>query len=167
VEFNCDQVITAWAECIYHPYDDDKIVRVLVKRTDGKLDLDYLKPGEQSEVMLLLGPYSELVSRNMACYTHRLFNEKRGSGRKGGNVKLNAGDYIVTAWAEFAVGPGWSNRIVWVLIREVGGKLRLECLQPGEQSKDIIKLSPYSALVTEDITKSVKELLSKKRTQDS
>jgi len=39
-------------------------------------------------------------------------------------VKLKDGETVVVAWAEHASEPGWSNQLVWVLIRERGGKLR-------------------------------------------
>lgn len=41
---------------------------------------------------------------------------------------------IVAAWAESASGPGWANAPVWVLVRERDGTLRLDCLQPSEQT---------------------------------
>ena len=48
--------------------------------------------------------------------------------------RLKVGEYIVTAYAERAAGPGWGNAPIWVIVRGVDGRLREECLQPKEQS---------------------------------
>lgn len=50
-------------------------------------------------------------------------------------MKLEPGDTILTAYAEPASGPGWSNSPVWVVVQGREGKLRQECLQPNEQSE--------------------------------
>ncbi|KGC15473.1 hypothetical protein DM48_314 [Burkholderia gladioli] len=46
-------------------------------------------------------------------------------------------EQVVTAYAEFASGPGWSNRPLWVIVRDENGKLREECIQPEEQTRDM------------------------------
>lgn len=62
------------------------------------------------------------------------------------NIVTQHNEYqIVTAWAESASGPGWANQPVWVLVRERCGKLRIECLQPDEQSRDIHTLYRVSS----------------------
>jgi hypothetical protein len=55
-------------------------------------------------------------------------------------MKLEPGERIVCAYAEPASGPGVSNKPLWVVVREVGGKLREECLQPEEQTTPILYL---------------------------
>jgi hypothetical protein len=46
---------------------------------------------------------------------------------------------VLTAWAEVCRGPGWSNSIVWVLTRDIkDGTLKIECLQPHEQSEGVL-----------------------------
>lgn len=50
-------------------------------------------------------------------------------------MKLADGESIVTAYAQAAAGPGWSNTPVWVIVRGADGKLREECLQPTEQTQ--------------------------------
>jgi hypothetical protein len=52
---------------------------------------------------------------------------------------------IVTAWAERASGPGWSNALVWVIVRDGNGVLRQECLQPEEQTAEMHHLFGVSA----------------------
>lgn len=51
-------------------------------------------------------------------------------------MKLNKNEYVVTAYASRASGPGWANTPVWVVICDRStGKFREECLQPNEQSE--------------------------------
>lgn len=76
---------------------------------------------------------------------------------------LNDGDSIVVAWAESCSGPGWSNQLVWVLVRERAGKLRIEALQPREQSRDMQAIFRYSALSSSDMTKAAERMASDKR----
>ena len=52
-------------------------------------------------------------------------------------LKLSEHDTIVTAYAESAHGPGWSNTPVWVIVRNGDGVFRQECLQPEEQTADM------------------------------
>ncbi|KKN08165.1 hypothetical protein LCGC14_1059420 [marine sediment metagenome] len=47
---------------------------------------------------------------------------------------------IISAWAEPAAGPGWANTPVWYIYRDDEGLLQQDCLQPAEQSRDIINL---------------------------
>lgn len=72
------------------------------------------------------------------------------------HLRLAEFDSIVTAWAENACGPGWSNSLVWVLVRDGNGKLRVEALQPDEQTADIVHAFAYSALATGKLTAAVK-----------
>lgn len=52
-------------------------------------------------------------------------------------MKIGKGEYLVTAWAEYCSGPGWSNQLINVIIKDINGKMRQDCLQPAEQSKSI------------------------------
>ena len=47
---------------------------------------------------------------------------------------LRKGETIITAYAESAAGPGWANRPIWIIVRDVNGRIREECLQPGDQT---------------------------------
>ena len=47
---------------------------------------------------------------------------------------------IVTAYAEGAAGPGWANSPIWVIVRGLDGSLRQECIQPSEQTRDMVTL---------------------------
>lgn len=75
---------------------------------------------------------------------------------------LAPGEYVVTAWAEAAAGPGWSNAPLWVL---VGAPLitqkgyRIECLQPDEQTAAMVTLYGISAQVHESMRASAASLL--------
>lgn len=77
--------------------------------------------------------------------------------------KLEKGESIVTAWAEYAEGPGWSNTPVWVLVRAVDGKLRIECLQPDEQGSDLCVLYDPSAAIHTAMRRAVERDLKPKR----
>lgn len=63
---------------------------------------------------------------------------------------------IVAAWAESASGPGWANAPVWVLVRERDGTLRLDCLQPSEQTHAMHLLYRVSACATAEMTAAVR-----------
>lgn len=79
---------------------------------------------------------------------------------------LGEHDVVVAAWAEPAQGPGWSNQPTWVLIRSrLDGTLRLEGLQPGEASADVLKLYAISAVVSAQFTGAVNDCLHWKRTR--
>ena len=67
-------------------------------------------------------------------------------------MKLNDGDSIVTAWAENVNGPGWSNQLIWVLIRERGGKLREEAIQPSDRTEAMATLHDVCAVATKELT---------------
>jgi hypothetical protein len=63
-------------------------------------------------------------------------------------VKLSKTEYVVTAYAERAAGPGWSNRPLWVVIRDsANGAIRQDCLQPSEQTDEMHLLYNISAEV--------------------
>ena len=68
---------------------------------------------------------------------------------------LNDGDRIVTAWAEHATGPGWSNQLVWVLVRERTGGLREEAIQPEDQTTEMQTLFWVCEAATKALTAAV------------
>lgn len=59
---------------------------------------------------------------------------------------INKDDSIVTAWGEYASGPGWSNRPIWIIIRNRVGELRQECIQPKDQTTVLLSVFKFSAL---------------------
>jgi len=75
------------------------------------------------------------------------------------NWKLADREYIVTAYAEHARGPGWSNQIVWVIIGDANGKLRSECLQPSEQSAEVLTLFGGSAWAHGSMARAVERIV--------
>lgn len=58
---------------------------------------------------------------------------------------LRRGESIVAVVAEECSGPGWTNAPYWVYIREVGGTIREECLQPSEQGNTLLALHKPAA----------------------
>lgn len=62
--------------------------------------------------------------------------------------RLSEWEYIVTAYAEPAAGPGWANSLVYVVIGDKQtGKTREECLQPDEQTDAMRTLYGIAAQV--------------------
>lgn len=52
---------------------------------------------------------------------------------------------VVTAYAETASGPGWSNAPIWVITRDSNNVLHQECLQPDEQTPEMAALYAVSS----------------------
>ena len=72
-------------------------------------------------------------------------------------ITLSEHETIRASWAESCSGPGWSNRLIWVLIYEVTtGRHRVEALQPEEQSREIRTLFLPAAALSEELTGWVK-----------
>lgn len=65
---------------------------------------------------------------------------------------LGDGERIVVAWAERASGPGWFNRLIWYLVRDRAGALRIEAIQPEDQSVPLSVLHATAATLTADLT---------------
>lgn len=75
-------------------------------------------------------------------------------------ASLGEHDHIVTAWAEHCEGPGWSNRLVSVLVRNAAdGKHRVVYLQPEEQSEEMWTLFDIAATVSKEMTGAAARLL--------
>jgi hypothetical protein len=68
-------------------------------------------------------------------------------------TKLQDGERVVTAWAEAPRGPGWSNTLVWYLVRARDGTLSVKALQPDEQSADMVMQFPYCELASRNMLK--------------
>jgi len=71
-------------------------------------------------------------------------------------MKLNERERIEVAWSEDCNGPGWSNQIIWVLIRDGSGTLRLDSIQPSERTEYMAALHAVSAVVAREMTAWVK-----------
>jgi hypothetical protein len=71
-------------------------------------------------------------------------------------------DEILTAYAEHAKGPGWSNDVLWVIVRRFepmgfgGWRLFLEAIQPEEHNDEIRTLFNISAALNKEIVEAVK-----------
>ena len=61
-------------------------------------------------------------------------------------MKLQKDERIVTAFAEYCAGPGWSNKPIWVIVGGPKG-MRRECIQPEEQTVEMCALFSISAAV--------------------
>lgn len=77
-----------------------------------------------------------------------------------GNIKDN--EHIIAAFTEFPSGPGWANQVVWVILRDVNGKIRIEDLQPDEQSEILLKLGPISDEINRLIIGEIRKLQNNK-----
>ena len=70
-------------------------------------------------------------------------------------------DTIVTAFAEYAYGPGWANAPIWVIVRDKTGELRQESIQPLEQTAEMTTLFRISDVVNKAMTTAVKSKVGK------
>lgn len=64
-------------------------------------------------------------------------------------------DKIVTAYAEYASGPGWVNRPIWVIVRGADMALREECIQPEDHTPELLALFDVSSAVQVAMTAAV------------
>ena len=79
-------------------------------------------------------------------------------------IKFAKTDHVVTAFAESASGPGWANSPVWLVVRsQLDGTVRVECLQPDEQSAEMRLLYPVCAAANSAMTDAVTRLLRSSR----
>lgn len=71
-------------------------------------------------------------------------------------MKLNKDDTILTAYAESAKGPGWSNQPIWVIVyHPPTGEIRRECLQPEDHTPEISALYSVSEAAHRAMTSEV------------
>lgn len=71
-------------------------------------------------------------------------------------------EYVVTAFPDPANGPGWSNTPIVAVIQEYGGgPIRLEYIQPKDQTERMRTLYHIGAEVSEALTKDAAVLLGK------
>ena len=55
-------------------------------------------------------------------------------------ILLDRGERVIAVVPERASGLGWSNSPTWVYIATTDGRLRCECIQPHQRSKDLYTL---------------------------
>ncbi len=70
---------------------------------------------------------------------------------------------VVTAFAEYAAGPGWANRPIWVIVRGADQRLREECIQPEDQTAEMHALFRVSNAAHEAMRSAVESAVAKKR----
>ncbi len=64
--------------------------------------------------------------------------------------------YVVAVAPEFAAGPGWANRPLWVYLWDSeNNKLERECVQPEQQTPEILSLYTICAAAHEAMCKAV------------
>jgi len=68
---------------------------------------------------------------------------------------LGKGESLVTAWAEHASGPGWSNYVIFGIVRTSEGKLVEFSVQPEEQTPEMRTLFSVSRVANEEMTEHV------------
>ncbi len=78
--------------------------------------------------------------------------------------KIGTDEHVVAAYAEPAVGPGWANTPVWVIVRNNrDGTMRHECIQPDDQSRDMRALYRVASEIHAVMTAEAKQILEKRR----
>lgn len=77
-------------------------------------------------------------------------------------VRLSEHEYVETAYAQHAAGPGWSNTPLWIVITDgATGKTRKACLQPDEQTTEMHTLYSFAALAHESMMSAVSRVIVK------
>ena len=71
-------------------------------------------------------------------------------------IKLHKDEKIIAVVPQFASGPGWANRPLWVYIEQhATNKLRTECIQPEDQTPEMLALFSPGAAMAEALVQSV------------
>ena len=79
-------------------------------------------------------------------------------------MKLNKNEYVVTAYASRASGPGWANTPIWVVIHDrVTGLYREDCIQPEHQTAGMRILYGISEQTHAEMMAEVAMLLASKK----
>lgn len=79
-------------------------------------------------------------------------------------MKLNKNEYIITAYASRASGPGWANTPLWVVIRDSStGRIREEGIQPEHQTAGMRILYGISEQTHAAMVAEVADLVSRKK----
>lgn len=71
-------------------------------------------------------------------------------------IKLAPGEFIETAFASPASGPGWVNCPIVVIIGHGSGKMRLEGIQPEQMTPEMVSILGFSALAHQKMSAEVK-----------
>lgn len=72
-------------------------------------------------------------------------------------ITLKHGEKVLAVVPEFASGPGWSNRPIWVYIGNYAGNtFRAECIQPEKQTAEMHALFSIGAAAHSALLASVK-----------
>lgn len=80
---------------------------------------------------------------------------------------LKNDEYIVTAYAEAASGPGWGNTPVWVVVCRKGTQdYRIECLQPDEQTSVMRSVYQVSDGMHHLMVKEARSVMTRKKGTD-
>lgn len=81
------------------------------------------------------------------------------SSRKKFKLLMSKTEYIETAYARRACGPGWGNSPIWVIICDVAtGKTRRACIQPEHQTPEMREIYDFSALADERMLSAVRRV---------
>lgn len=70
---------------------------------------------------------------------------------------------IVTAYAEPASGPGWSNAPIWVITRDGNNVLHQECIQPDAQTPEMAALYAVSTAANASMVRLIEAQRRKRR----
>ncbi len=78
--------------------------------------------------------------------------------------KFTEHDKIVAVFAESAHGPGWANQPLWVVVRSnLDGSFRRECIQPQDQTAEMLYLYRISEATHMAMKSAVQKFIDEKR----
>lgn len=70
-------------------------------------------------------------------------------------ITLARNERIIAVVPEACSGPGWANQPTWVYIVASDGKLRSECIQPGERGQELASLWGPGEAMTRALMQSI------------
>lgn len=79
-------------------------------------------------------------------------------------IALKPRERVLTAFAERASGPGWSNRPLWIVIVSPTDGIRVECIQPDDHTPAMIALYDVSEAAHSAMMRAVEAVI--RRTSD-
>lgn len=71
-------------------------------------------------------------------------------------IELRKDEYVITAFASPASGPGWANALIKVVIGDCNGELRVSYIQPEDQTAEMHFLYDVSAAAHSAMTNAIK-----------
>lgn len=157
----CTTCLTRQLEAAWHTLHKIKKLRDDLEKSDNYID-------KIEEVLDAAGIPDKEIRDGNEVRVMALFERIESAGDIiRGWMKLDEEDTVLAAWAEKASGPGWTNALYWVAIRDKSQQVRIEPIQPEEQTKTMHTLHALSAEMTTALRHEIEQLRNKKSVEES